>query len=747
VRREDDRFATGRGQYADDLQRPGALRAAFVRSPYPSATIRSIDTAAARQHPGVVAVLTGADMLADGFLDCPIPFQLQQGDGTAAAETPRPWLARDQVRYVGEPVVMVLARSQAAALDAAELVAIDYEERECVLDVASARASSAPQLWDGRVGNVAYHWRGGDAAKTEAALAASARVVRLTTTVTRVAAMPLEPRTALAYIGDDGRPVIHLSHQSPHQFRDELVKLFRLEPAQLRVIAGDVGGSFGMKFGPQREEVLVFWAALRTKQAVRWTAARGESFLADEHARDVVIHAELGLDAAGRFSALRVRYEANIGAYMSARSGTPISNIGGISGVYTLPAICAEVLGIFTNTQATAAYRGAGRPDATYAIERVIDHAAAETGIDPAELRRRNLIPADAMPYRTGFIFEYDCGDFARTLARGLELARYASFPQRREEAQGRGMLRGIGIALPIEQAGGIGGDRATVQAHEDGTFTIRAGSMSVGQGHETGFTRLVVQALGIDPDKVRYVQGDTDSLPAGRGNGGSSAAIQGGSAMRHAVDDFVAKARAAAASELEAHPADLELDRGAFRVRGTDHHIGFADLARKAQGDLVGLGAFQPGRPTFPNGCHVCEVEIDPATGEVRLVHYASVEDVGRVLNPVLVEGQIHGGVVQGIGQVLQEQICYDRYGQLLTGSFMDYALPRPADVPPMVVETMEIPTALNPLGVKGVGEAGTVGAMSAAMNAICHALRSAGVQHFDMPATPCRVWEALRS
>ena len=746
ARREDDRFTTGRGEFTDDLDCPGALHAVFVRSPYPCASVRSIDTAAALALKDVAAVLTGADLAADAPVGDLPPFQFPQGDRSFALETPRLLLARDQVRFVGEPVAMVLARTLSAAQDAAEQVTVEYEEQACITEVAAACEASAPLVWDDRPGNVAYRWRHGDAAGVGAALAGSARVVRLTSRVSRVAAMPMEPRAALALTGADGRPFVRLSHQSPYQFRDEAAKLLGLAPSALRVVVGDVGGSFGMKAGGLREELLVLWAARRLRQPVRWAATRGESLLADEHGRDLVIHAELGLEADGRFTALRIGYEVNVGAHMSWRSTAPVNNIGGISGVYAIPVTAAEVVGLFTNTQPTAPYRGAGRPEATYAIERIIDVAAAETGIDPPELRRRNLIPASAMPYRTSFRFEYDCGDFERNLDKALELADYASFAQRRAEAKRRGMLRGIGIAMPIEMAGGLLSDNAKLTAEADGSVTLRAGSVSVGQGHETGLSRLVAHALGIPIERVRYQQGDTDLLAAGRGNGGSSALIQGGSALRRAADDLIDKARAAAAQKLEAHAADIEFVQGVLRVRGTDHAVTLGELARAGQA-LEGVGEFKPQRPTFPNGCHICEVEIDPATGEVTPLLYVSVEDVGRVLNAALVEGQIHGGVAQGIGQALMEQVCFDGYGQLVTGSFMDYAMPRAGDMPRIVSANLETPTALNPLGVKGVGEAGTVGALSATMNAVCNALLPGGVRHLDMPTTPVRVWEALQA
>jgi carbon-monoxide dehydrogenase large subunit len=744
ARREDDRFTTGRGEYTDDVSCAGALHAVFVRSPHPSASIAAIDFAAALAHEGVVAVLTAAELSADGLPASREPFRFPQGDGSFAVETPRPLLARDRVRFVGEPVAIVLARTLAAAQDAAEQVMVEYDAQPCITQATAARAAGAPLVWEERPGNVAYHWRHGDAAAVDAALAASARVVRLTSRVSRVAAMPMEPRSALAFFGPDGRLTVQLSHQSPHQFRDEVAKLFGLQPAEVRVVVRDVGGSFGMKAGALREELLVAWAARRLREPVRWTASRGETFLCDEHGRDVVIHGELGLDAGGRFTGLRIRYDVNIGAYMSWRSAAPVNNIGGISGVYVIPCTSAEVLGLFTHTQPTGPYRGAGRPDATYAIERLIDVAAAETGIDPAELRRRNLIPAEAMPYRTSFRFEYDCGEFARNLDKALELADYAGFTARRAEAQRRGMLRGIGLAMPIEMAGGLLSDNARLTANADGTVTLRVGSMSVGQGHETALSRMAAQALGIPLEHVRYEQGDTDLLAVGRGNGGSSALIQGGSALSMATEDLLGKARDAAARQLEAHVADIEFVDGAFRVRGTDRRVTLGELA--ATEALAGTGMFRPERPTFPNGCHVCEVEIDPATGQVTPLRYVSVEDVGRVLNAVLVEGQIHGGVAQGLGQALMEQVCFDDHGQLLTGSFMDYAMPRAGDVPPIVSANLETPTALNPLGVKGVGEAGTVGALSATMNAVCHALLPEGVRHLDMPATPMRVWEALQ-
>jgi carbon-monoxide dehydrogenase large subunit len=753
ARREDDRLITGRGRYTDDIAHASGLRAVFLRSPYPSATIRSIDPSAALSHPGVVAVLTGGDMAAEGFNDCPLPFELPQGDGSFAVETRRHFLARERVRFVGEPVAMVLADSTAQAQDASELIMVDYDELPAVVEPLEAAAPGAPLLFDDRPGNVAYRWSHGDMGMVDAAFASSHRVVRQKSHISRVCAMPLEPRAALAYIADDGRPVLQVAHQHPFQLRQELATLFGMQVKDLRVLAGDVGGSFGMKSGQLREEILVFWAARRVKRAVRWTASRSESFLSDEHSRDVWVTSELGLDAGGRFTALKVHYDVNVGAYMSFRSANPIYNIGGISGVYTTPLVAADVVGLFTNTQATCPYRGAGRPDATYAIERIIDVAADEMGIDPAELRRRNLIPKEAMPYKTSFLLEYDCGDFERNLDRALELANYGTFAQRREAAGNRGLLRGIGICMPIEMAAGKGTDWATVRAHPDGSVTLFSGAMSVGQGHETALPKLVAERLGLSTSKVHFMQGDTDLLENGRGNGGSSALAMGGTAISRGMDDLIQKAKVIAADQLEASPSDLVFADGAIRIVGTDRVIALGELARMAEADsangpgmLAGSGNFTPSAPTFPNGCHICEVEIDPDTGLVIPILYVAVEDVGKVLNPALVEGQIHGGVVQGLGQVFLEAIRYDSSGQLVSGSFMDYAMPRAADMPEIISENLETKTALNPMGVKGVGEAGTVGALSAAFNAVCHALQPAGVRQFDMPATPSRIWHALQ-
>jgi carbon-monoxide dehydrogenase large subunit len=571
----------------------------------------------------------------------------------------------------------------------------------------------------------------------------------------------MEPRGAWAEIGPDGRLVVHASHQSPFALRNGMANgNFKVAPTDIRVLAEDVGGSFGMKSGIHQEVVLVAWAARRLQCPVRWVADRTEGFLTDEQAREMRITASLAFDADHRITALKLRWTVNLGAYVSARSGWPVGNIGGIAGVYDIPVISAEVCGVLTHTVPTAAYRGAGRPEATYAIERLIDVAAAELGLSPYELRRRNLIPPTAMPYKTALTFTYDCGEFEGNMQMAAEMAELDGFPARRAEAQRNGKLRGIGLANCIEVAGGPflrpAKDLATLRLAEDGTLILRSGSMSVGQGLETAFAQIVADRFGIAAARVKFEGGDTDLLPSGKGNGGSGALCIGGSAVTLAVDAVIEKARRIAAELLEAAVVDIELHEGNFRIAGTDRAVSLVEVARAAhdpahippgeEGGLVESGEFTPTAVTFPNGTHICEVEIDPDTGVTEVVRYSAVEELGRVLNPLLVSGQIHGGVVQGIGQAIGEVIVHDpESGQMLTASFMDYQMPRANDLPNFRLATREVPTAVNPLGAKGVGEAGTVGALAAAMNAVNDALAPLGIRHFDMPATPGRVWQAI--
>ncbi len=760
-RREDLRLLTGQGNYAADASLPDMATAVLVRSPHAHASIDRIDTGAAASMPGVLAVFTNADLTdvkpIPGGIGFPRP------DGGPAPKTDRHLLAVGRVRFVGEPVAMVVAENRAAAVAGAEAVVVDYTPLPVVTEPLAAMAPNAPPVWDDVPDNIGFLWKRGDAEGVEAALAGAAHVTTLDFSVSRVTANTMEPRGAWARIAEDGRIELHASNQSPFGLRNAMASgNFGIANTDIRVLPGDVGGSFGMKSGVQQESVLVAWAARRLGRPVRWIADRTEGFLTDEQAREMRITASLGLDAEGKFTALKLRWNVNLGAYVSGRSGWGVGNIGGIAGVYHIPFIAAQVCGVLTHTVPTAAYRGAGRPEATYAIERLIDVAAREIGVAPYELRRRNLIPPSAMPYKTALTFTYDCGEFEGNMQMASELAEFATFSERRAEAEKRGKLRGIGLCNCIEVAGGPflrpAKDNATLRLAEDGRLILRSGSMSVGQGLETAFTQLVAGRFGISPDQVEWQGGDTDLLAGGKGNGGSGALCIGGSAVSLAVDKVIEKATRIAADMLEAAVADIELSEGRFRIAGTDRSVTLAEVARwihdpdhippGEEGGLVESGEFTPTAVTFPNGTHICEVEIDPDTGVTEIVRYSAVEELGRVLNPLLVAGQIHGGVVQGVGQALGEVIIHDaELGQMLTASFMDYQMPRADDYPDFRMATREVPTAVNPLGAKGVGEAGTVGALGAAMNAINDALAPLGIRHFDMPATPGRVWEAIQA
>ncbi len=751
-RREDVRLLTGKGNYSADPHPSGMLHAVLVRSHHAHATIGSIDASAARAMPGVVAVFTAADLTDVAPIPGGIGFP--RPDGSPAPKTDRPLLAADRVRFVGEPVAVVLADTVDAGKDAAEAVMVDYSELPLVTDPLAALEPSSPKVWDDVPDNIGYLWKRGDAAATDAAMRGSAHVALLQFTVSRVTANTMEPRAVWADIGQDGRIVVHAAHQSPYNLRNGMANgNFNIKPTDIRVLTVDVGGSFGMKSGVQAEYALVAWAARKMRRPVRWVSDRTEGFLSDEQAREMHIAVELGLDAEHKFTALKLRWNANLGAYVTGRSGWPIGNIGGTAGVYHIPTMYAELCGILTHTVPTAAYRGAGRPEATYTIERIIDVAARELGISPYELRRINLIPPEAMPYKTALTFTYDCGEFEGNMQKAAEMAELDGFSARRAEAEARGRLRGIGLCNCIEVAGGPflrpAKDQATLRLAEDGTLVLRSGSMSVGQGLETAFCQLVSERFGVPLDHVRYEAGDTDLLSGGKGNGGSGALCIGGSAVSVAVDKVIEKAKQAAAELLEAAVVDVTFDAGRFTIAGTDRSVSLAEVARAATIDgseLVESGEFTPTMVTFPNGTHICEVEIDPDTGVTEVVRYSAVEELGYVLNPMLVAGQTHGGVAQGVGQAMAEQIVHDpQSGQMLTASFMDYQMPRADDLPDIRMTTREVPTKANPLGAKGVGEAGTVGAMAAAMNAVNDALAPLGIRHFDMPATPYRVWSAI--
>ena len=764
VRRvEDPHLLQGLGRYSDDVSLPRQAYAAVVRSPHAHARIRALDVAAARAAPGVLAVLTGADLAADGLGNLPTDAGRKRRDGAPAFATPRPALARERVRHVGDPVALVVAETREQAADAAALVAVEYEPLPAVSATAEAARPGAPAVWEEAPDNIAFVWEAGDRAAVARAFERAAHVTTLDFVVTRVTAAPLEPRAAVGeYDRRTGRYALHTGIQAPHGLRSLLAEqVFRVPQSHLRVVTGDVGGSFGMRSGAYPEHVLVLWAAKRLGRPVKWTSSRREGMVTDEAGRDNVSAVELALDRDGTFLALRIAVTLNVGAYLTPRSAGPgTNNVGGVAGMYTTPAIHHETTGVYTHTTPTGPYRGAGRPEATYAIERVIDVAARELGIDPIGLRRRNLIPPSAMPFKTGLVFTYDCGDFARGMEMALSLADHAGFAKRRAQARERGKLRGLGVANAIEVAGGpytaVNPDTAQIRVNPDGSVTLFAGSTTMGQGNDTAFTQIIADRLGVPPARVQVLSGDTDALGSGRGNGGSGALTVGGSAVLRATDKIVERGRRIAAQLLEAAPEDVALRDGRFSVAGTDKGVTFADVARAAyvprqlppglEPGFSETAAFTPPAVTFPNGCHVCEVEIDEATGAVRIVRHTVVDDVGRIVNPMLVKGQIHGGVVQGLGQGLFETLVYDETGQLLAGSFMDYAMPRADDLPSFEVDSYEVPTKVNPLGAKGVGEAGTVGALPALMNAVNDALAPLGVRHLDMPVTAERVWRAIR-
>jgi carbon-monoxide dehydrogenase large subunit len=763
TRVEDPRLLRGGGQYTADVTLPGQAFAHFLRSPHAHARIKSIDAVAARAAPGVLAVLTHAEVTAAGLGMLPSDGTRKRLDGSAAHQTPRPLLARERVRHVGDPIALVVADTLVQAVDAAELIEVDYEILPAVTGAVNAARPGAAPVWDEVTDNLAFYWSAGDKAAVERTLKEAPHVVRLDFVVNRVTANPIEPRAALGhYDAHEDRYTLWTGVQMPHSLRNALAeRIFKQPTHKFRVLTRDVGGSFGMKNGVYAEQPLVLWASRLAGRPVKWVADRSETMMSDEHGRDNVTSADLALDKQGKFLALRVSTMIDIGAYLSPRSGASIGNAGGIAGVYATPYIAAEILGVHTNSNPTGPYRGAGRPEATYCIERLVDVAARELGIDPVELRRRNMIPAAAMPYKTGFVFTYDCGDFHTVMDKALAAADHAGAPARRAAAKAAGKLWGVGIAYAIEVAGGpyVGPipDTAQIAIGLDGSVMVNAGATSMGQGNETAFTHLISAQLGIAPDKIRVNLGDSDALPFGRGNGGSSALSTGGSAVADAVVKIIDKARRLAAHMLETAAADLEFNAGRLVVAGTDRSVTLDEVARASYdvkrlpaGMAPGLsetGSFVPERVNFPNGCHVCEVEIDPETGAVKVRRYTVVDDVGRVLNPLLLKGQFHGGIMQGIGQALMENIAYEAAsGQLVSGTFMDYAMPRADDAPFFEIGSHEVPTATNPLGVKGAGEAGTVGSLPAVINAVVDALSPLGIRHLDMPATPERVWRAIQ-
>jgi carbon-monoxide dehydrogenase large subunit len=761
TRFEDARLLHGRGRYHEDVNLPGQAHLVVVRSIHAHARIRGVDGAEALAMPGVCAVFTASD-LGDELGTMKMTLKRKRPDGSPMFAPPHRGLARERVRYVGDPIALVVADTRAQAEDAAERVRVDYEPLASVTATAEAVRPGAPAVWDECPDNVSNVHEAGDRAAVDAALAGAHRLVRRRYVITRVHAQYMEARGALGVWDPlEERYTLHADVQYPHRVRSALAtNILRVPEHRIRVVAGDVGGGFGTKGWQYPEHRLVLWAARRLGRPVKWSCERREAIPADEHARDNVTEAELGLDADGRFVGLRVRTLANVGAYVSSDRNllATFSNVATLVGVYTIPVAHVQVTSVLSHTNPTAPYRGAGRPEATYVIERLIDDAGRELRLDAVELRRRNLIPTAKLPYKTALGVTYDCGDFAGGMERALKLADVSGFRARREAAAARGRLRGLAVVNAIERAAGPQPEFAEIRFAPSGGATIFMGTKNQGQGHETTFKQILYERLGLDPASVRFVDGDTDQVGFGMGSMGSRSTVIGGTALWIAADKVIAKGRKIAAKLLEAADADVAFAEGRFKVVGTDRAVGLAEVARAAfqpaqlppgvEPGFYETGTFSPPSDTWPNGCHVCEVEIDPETGSVELARYAIVDDVGTVINPLTLKGQIHGGIAQGIGQALMEQIVYEpESGQLLTGSLMDYALPRAADFCDIVIESNPVPTRLNPLGAKGAGEAGTVGALPAAVNAVMDALAPLGVRELDMPASPARVWSAIQA
>ncbi|MEY4680574.1 MAG: xanthine dehydrogenase family protein molybdopterin-binding subunit [Alphaproteobacteria bacterium] len=759
---EDPRLLTGNGRYTDDIQPRRQAHAYFVRSPHAHASFTKVDTAAAAKAPGVLAVVTGADLQAAGIGNVPCLVPLKNRDGSSMPMTPRPALAVGRARFVGDAVAMVVAETLAEAKDAAELVEIDWNPLPATTDIEASAKPGAPQVWDFAKNNQVFDWELGDEKATAAAFAKAHRVVTMDFVNNRLVPNSMEPRNAIGEVTPDGRLQLTVSSQGGSGLRKVLAdKIFKVPENKVRVVTPDVGGGFGMKIFLFCEYVPVLFAARMLGRAVKWTGERGEAFLADTHGRDHKSRAELAVDRDNRFIGIRVTVNANLGAYLSHYGPFIPTDLFAwmVPGCYAFPVAWCNVKGVYTNTSPVDAYRGAGRPEAAYMIERLVDKAARELGVAPDELRRINFIRPDQMPFKTPMGQTYDSGDFATTMAAGMKAADWAGFAARKAESRKRGKLRGIGLSYYIEVCGGAPDESAQVRVDSAGGATVLIGNQSNGQGHETAYAQIVAEKLGIPFESIRVVQGDTDLAVYPGGTGGSRAASVGGSAIWGACDRIIAKGRKFAAQMLEAAESDIEFKDGSFTVVGTDRSKSFHQVAQAAfdmgkipAGMSPGLDEtsnMNPAAATYPNGAHVCEVEIDEGTGVASVVRYTITDDFGKVINPLLLAGQVHGGTAQGIGQALFEGARYDEEtGQLLTGSFMDYCMPRAGSIPDIsFAYTEACPTTANPLGVKGCGEAGAIGAPPAVINAVVDALSSYGITHIDMPATPEKIWRVISS
>ena len=752
-RREDARFVTGHGAYLDDLTFERLVHAVVLRSPHAHALIKSIDTAAARSAPGVLAVLSAADATADGLKPLRPYAEANVQTGEPFAFAPQPLLASDKVRFAGEPIALIVAETQAQALDAAELVVVDYETLPAVASADAARAPDAPQLADEIPNNTCLDWHTGDTAGAEAAFAAASHVVSLDLDNHRIVMNPMEPRGGVgAFDPETGRYTLHVSSQNIHINRNHVARSLGVEPKDVRFVAPDVGGGFGAKNFAYVEHALILWAARKVGRPVKWIASRSEVFLSDHAARDMRAEVSLALDAQGKFLALRIASLANLGAYMAGAGGgvQTYQYIHLQGSVYRIPSIALHVVAVVTNTAPIGVTRGPGFAEAINVVERLIDAAARQTGFDRADLRRWNMVPPEAMPMTNAFGFEVDSGHFAESLDLAVVRADRAGFEARRRESEGRGRLRGLGFAYHIKATGGPPDENVDIRFEADGTISLITGTQHIGQGHETTFPQILSTRLGVPNARIRLVQGDTDAIPYGGGHGSSRATYMGGTAIWRASDEIIAKGTELAADALEASEADIRFEEGRFVVSGTDRGIGLLEVAalgRDRGAPLDTFHAWKREHMTFPNGAHVVEVEIDRDTGQVDLARYTAVDDYGVLVNPMIATGQAHGAMAQGAGQALLELAAYDATsGQMVAASFMDYALPRADDLPSFDLGFNPTRCTTNPLGVKGCGEAGAIAAFPAIANAILDALAPLGVKGFHGPATPARIWHAIQ-
>ena len=767
-RKEDGRFITGQGRYTDDIKQVGQTHAYFVRSPHAHADVVNIDVEEALAAPGVIAVLTGADVTADGLGGLPCGWMIHSKDGSEMKQPHHPVLADKRVHYLGEPVAMVIADNALEAKNASELVAVDWAEKQAVVSVSEAQA--APAIYDDIPQNTCYEWALGDSDAVEKAMEKAAHVTRIELTNNRLIPNAMEPRAALAeYNPGSDELTLHTTSQNPHLARLILTAFVQIAPEhKLRVIAPDVGGGFGSKIFVYSEETALAWAAKKLGLTIKWTAERSEAFLADAHGRDHVTTAELAMDETGQFLAFKVKTTANMGAYLSTFASSVPTYLYGtlLAGQYRTPAIYVEVDSVFTNTAPVDAYRGAGRPEATYLVERIVTKAATELGKDPAELRRQNFIRTDEFPYETPVALTYDIGDYEASLNKALELSDYEGFAARKASAAAKGKLRGIGLSCYIEACGlapsqvagalgaGVGlWESGEVRVNPTGSVSVLTGSHSHGQGHETTFAQLVADKLGVPIDDVDVVHGDTGKLDFGLGTYGSRSLAVGGSALVNAADKVIEKGRKVAAHLLRTEPDNIEFEAPVYRMKNSNESKTFQEIAFAAyvnhdypddlEPGLAEKAFYDPGNFTYPAGTHICEVEIDPDTGVTKIVQFVAVDDFGNLINPMIVEGQVHGGIAQGVGQALLEQAVYDDAGQLITGSYMDYCMPRADDLPNFTVGMTCTPCTHNPIGAKGCGEAGAIGSPPAVINAVLDAI---GETDMDMPASPERVWSMIK-